>query len=223
MSKRLAAAADFVREGKTAADVACDHGKLSAFLLGSGKTPFIYATDIKKQPLKKAEELLASLGMESRSRCLLTDGLHGVPGNEVDDVIMAGIGGDLTARIISEAPWLKDSRKHLVLVPASKHERLRTYLAENGFLVKAERAVFEAGHVYTVMSVSYDGAKRQLGVTERWLGKIDAGSPDGKRYYDEVCRRMNTVCCAVKDENNERLLEARAFLKENSDDRNSGT
>ena len=60
LTRRLRAAADLVRYGSVAADVGCDHGKLSAYLLDSGRAEFVYATDIRKQPLAKAAALLSS-------------------------------------------------------------------------------------------------------------------------------------------------------------------
>ena len=217
LTKRLSLAAEYVRAGKTVADVGCDHGKLSAFLLQSKKTPFVYATDIREKPLKKAEELMSELGLEEKCCCLLTDGLNGVPGDKVDDIVMAGIGADVIAHIISEAPWLRDKDKHLVLVPASKRERLRKFLASEGFETVREEAVLDHGHSYSVMSVYYTGNKRELTVREAWLGKIDTATPDGKAYLSGITGRMNGILDAVKDTDNTTRLEAERFLEETDD------
>ena len=42
LDARLAAAYDFVRPGHAAADIGCDHGKLSAALAGSGRCPLVW-------------------------------------------------------------------------------------------------------------------------------------------------------------------------------------
>lgn len=217
LTKRLALAAEYVRSGRNAADVGCDHGKLSAFLLQSGKTPFVYATDIREKPLQKAEELMSELGLEGRYRCLLTDGLAGVPADGTDDIVMAGIGADVIAHIISDAPWLYDSGKHLVLVPASKRERLRRFLASEGFETEKEEAVLDHGHCYSVMSVYYTGNRRELSVREAWLGKIDTETPDGKIYLSGIRERMNSIISAVADAENETRKEAERFLEETDD------
>ncbi len=196
------------------ADIGCDHGKLSAALLLDGTSPKVYATDIRPLPLTAAKELIDSLGLSGSCVLMLTDGLDGVPGEKVDDVVIAGLGADVTADIISRAGWLKDPSKRLILVPASKHERLRRYLASEGFTVLSEQAVSERGHMYSVMHACWTGQVRELTVTEAWLGKIDVSGGDGKRYLDSVTDRMERIIASVPEGDNSSLSAARAFMKE---------
>ena len=130
---------------------------------------------------------------------------------------MAGIGADVTAHLISEAEWLCDEDIHLVLVPASKRERLRRFLAAEGFETEREEAVVDHDHCYTVMSIYYTGNKREISVKEAWLGKIDTSTPDGKEYLAQIIRRMNDVIEAVNDADNEHRIEAETFLEELND------
>lgn len=214
LTRRLRAAADLVREGATAADVGCDHGKLSAYLLDSGRAGFVYATDIRKQPLEKAAALLSSERFAGRHECVLTDGLSGLPADRITDVVIAGVGDDVTEKIISDAPWLRDAGKRLILVPASRHERVRQFLAQNGFATVRELAVSERRHVYTVIAAEYDGVRRTPGIRDKWLGGIDASSPDGTEYIDVLRRRMQAVAEGIRDKEDPNYLEAAAVLKE---------
>ena len=215
LSKRLAVAAEVVREGACVADVGCDHGKLSAFLLLSGKkTPFVYATDIRPLPLQKAKDLLGRLGLTDRSECVLTDGLDGIPGNCVDDVVIAGLGADVIAAVIHRTAWLYDPRKRLILIPASKKERLRVFLAQEGFDTLSETVVYEHGHYYSVILSSYSGNKRSISLREKWLGFIDCREPAGSGYKDLVIDRMKRIIESVPDRDNENKKEAIAFLEE---------
>ena len=52
-----------------------------------------------------------------------------------EEIVMAGMGGELMCEIIGRAPWLKDG-KALVLQPMTKAEELRKYLADNGFVIE---------------------------------------------------------------------------------------
>ena len=215
LSKRLRTAADMVREGAVVADVGCDHGKMSAFLLLSGKkTPFVYATDIRPMPLEKARKLFDRLGLSSQSCCLLTDGLVGVPGERVDDVVIAGLGADVTASVIKRAEWLYDPGKRLILVPASKKERLREFLADEGFETIEEKAVLDHGHFYAVIHARYNGEKRKISLREKWLGSIDTGTEEGKGYLNVIKKQMERIVDAVEDPANENRIEAVRFLEE---------
>ena len=59
LDARLAAAANYVRPGRAAADIGCDHGKLSAWLAGSGRCPRVFACDLRPGPLGKGEKTCA--------------------------------------------------------------------------------------------------------------------------------------------------------------------
>ena len=213
LSRRLRTAAMYVREHSVAADVGCDHGKLSAFLLESGRADYVYATDIREQPLEKAAALLSSGDFEGRYECILTDGLQGLPGDRITDVIIAGLGDDVTESIIISAGWLRDPGKQLILVPSSRHEKIRAFLAKEGFCISRETAVYEKKHCYTVISAVYTGNKHEPAVLERWLGKIDTGTEDGQIYLKHIERRLRAIITAVEDPENPSRMEAEEFLK----------
>ena len=213
LSRRLRTAALYVREHSVAADVGCDHGKLSAYLLESGRAEFVYATDIREQPLEKAAALLSSGGFEGRYECVLTDGLKGLPGDRITDVVIAGVGDDVTESIISGADWLKNAKKQLILVPSSRHEKVRMFLAEEGFSIEEETAVFERGHSYTVIRAVYSGIQQEPDILQKWLGKIDTSNGDGQIYLGFIKKRLGVIVTAVEDKNNPARKEAEEFLK----------
>ena len=197
LTKRLAAAAQAVRQGKRAADVGCDHGKLCAFLVTSGIASFCVATDINEKPLAKAEKLFSELGITDRTKTMLCDGLRGLKPGEVDDVVIAGLGFDTIAGIIEDAPWLKDADKGLVLVPSTRHGQLRKWLYANGFVITGETAVFEKGHCYTVMSVQYSGHCQEIDPGFAAVGMITAETVDGARYIERERARAKKIAVAA--------------------------
>ncbi|MFR2651220.1 MAG: SAM-dependent methyltransferase [Gemmiger sp.] len=50
-----------------AADIGCDHGKLSAALAGSGRCPLVLACDLRPGPLEKARVTCAPMGTRCSS------------------------------------------------------------------------------------------------------------------------------------------------------------
>lgn len=189
LSKRLLAAAQQVRENSVAADVGCDHGKLCAWLIQSGRARFAYATDINPQPLAAASELFSSLNIADKTEAVLTDGVVGLP-NEVTDVVIAGLGADVILGIIDRSSSLRDRGKQLVLVPATRHALLRRGLAARGFRTLHETAVFEGGHCYAVITASCDGTARGISEPEAQRGLISSTTPDGKRYIESATARL---------------------------------
>ena len=155
LDARLAAAAAYVRPGAVAADIGCDHGKLSAWLAGSGRCPFVFACDLREGPLQKARATCAPWA--DRVEFRLGSGLEVLHPGEAQDIIIAGMGAQTIMEILDDAPWVFDERYNLILVPATKHSLLRRWLAQRGFALRDETLCNAAGRWYTVMNARYTG------------------------------------------------------------------
>ncbi|MDL2293557.1 class I SAM-dependent methyltransferase [Ruminococcaceae bacterium OttesenSCG-928-D13] len=156
LGARLLAAVEAVRPGRKVADIGCDHGKLAVWLALAG-APLVTAVDSRPMPLEKAKALVRQCGLEGKVRCLLGNGLGPVAPEDAEDIVIAGLGGEVTAGILSAAPWLRDARFRLVLVPTSRHPHLRRWLSESGFALLGETPVLEKGRPYTVMRAAFTG------------------------------------------------------------------
>ncbi len=156
ISKRLLCCAEEVPQGAKVADVGCDHGYLGIYLLQSGKASFVHASDLREMPLQKAMQNAVRFGVADKMRFSRADGLKAVKAASVDTVVCAGMGGDLIARIIEEAPWVRENCT-LILQPQSSGNDLRRYLGERGFSILKERLVQDGGFLYAVMTVRYGG------------------------------------------------------------------
>ena len=180
LDARLGAALAFLRGG-VMADVGTDHAYLPLTALTQGITDFAVATDIHKGPAEIAARHLSGGGIgNDRAVVLLTDGLHGAEQYHPTDICILGMGGEMIARIIDEAPWVKDSSVRLILQPMTKQETLREYLSQSGFRTVAELLV-KTDRIYTVICAEYDGQARTLTTLERLVGKenLDRGAEAG--------------------------------------------
>ena len=174
---RLQLAATLVREGACFADVGTDHAYLPLYLLSTGRIASAVAADVAEGPLAAARDNVRAAGMEGKVTLILTDGLTGMAHLGLTDIAICGMGGELIASIIEAAPFVRDPAVRLILQPMSRAESLRTYLAERGFAVLAERYTVAAGRPYACLAVSYDGVRRTLTATEAILGDPTVRDP----------------------------------------------
>ena len=106
-------------------------------------------------------------------------------------MVIAGMGGDLTARILDAAPWVREYHTRLLLQPMTKPDHLREYLCREGFRLELENAVISGKFVYTVFSAVYDGIPRELSLLERYIGRVlDGDSADTDRYLMRIRRNL---------------------------------
>lgn len=166
--------ADMVREGVVVADIGTDHAYLPSYLVLKGITPNAIACDLRKKPLLNAKESVEKYNLADKIELRLSDGLDEIKAGEVGDVIMAGMGGTLTADIMKRADWLKDSQVHLILQPMTHAEDVRLYLCENGFEILKETVCKDEGRIYIAINAVYCGEKKDY--------------PDGYEFYGELPR-----------------------------------
>lgn len=155
LDRRLSAIASMVnREGKSGmrlADIGADHGYLVTWLALEGRIAKGYACDVNEQPLERSRATVALYGAQDKVELRLTDGLHGLSPELVDWVTIAGMGGDLIARILEEAHWEKESHIRYLLQPNTKADHLRQWLLEHGYRTIEERVVEEGRFVYPII------------------------------------------------------------------------
>ncbi len=162
LSPRLATIASFVRSGARLSDVGTDHGYLPGYLLCNQKISFAVASDIAPAPLSKAEEYLKEHAPSNHFVTLLTPGLLGIEAYSPNDIVIAGMGGELIASILADAPFVRNKEIRLILQPMTKAEVLHKYLASEGFELLTERPVEEENKIYRVLYCRYNGKIREI-------------------------------------------------------------
>lgn len=152
LQPRLQAIADLVANGAHLADVGTDHGYLPIYLVQRGVISSAIATDIGKGPLEHARRTADACGVSDRLSLRLCDGLEDVSPEEVDTVVIAGMGGETIAGILDAVPW--SAEKRLLLQPMSRAEFLRPWLADHGFCIQRESLVKDKGYIYPILQAT---------------------------------------------------------------------
>lgn len=177
LTPRLRAAAELVLQGAFVADVGTDHAYLPIALCLDGKARGGVASDINKGPIERARENIDKYGLGEKLSVVLTDGLDGIKDFSPDHIMILGMGGELIARILSDAPWTKRRGIRLCLQPMTHPEKLREFLAAEGYEVIDERIVIEEKEdkIYQLILAEYSGVSEQYEEEELLLGKINIG------------------------------------------------
>ena len=178
LSARLAAAAELCREGSFIADVGTDHAYLPIALLCEGRIRGGVVSDINKGPFERAKENINKYGATERLVPMLCDGLRSVREYCPEDIFILGMGGELIARIVEDAPWTKNEKIRLITQPMTHPEILRRHLLDAGYSITDERLVRD-DRIYQIIVAEYSGVVETYNELELLFGKINLSRREG--------------------------------------------
>ena len=184
------------------ADIGCDHGYCTAYVLEKGLCERAYVSDISAACLKKAETLLAAEIAAGRCVPVCADGLDGV--QDADCVLIAGMGGEEIVRILSRAPL----PERFVLQPMHNVEKVRRHLLARGAYIE-EDFTFEDGKFYDLIVGRAAGGDAYSDFEYRY-GRDNLKSPSAaflRKLRKEADVLREALAADVKREQREALLE----------------
>ncbi len=209
ISPRIEMILSLTPETETCCDIGTDHGYIALALARRGCR--VIAADIRPKPLSAAAENIRRCGANN-VELRLSNGFSAINEGEAECAVLAGMGGELISRIISDG--IKATAA-LVLQPQSLIYELRDFLCKNGFVIEDEGLCREEGRFYVAMRVRR-GNCRALTEAEKRIGPVllEKKPPLLEKYIEDECRKLRLAlkkieCTGAATENRaeyERLL-----------------
>ena len=192
LDERLSVVAGLFKPGGTGADIGADHGRLSCYLLLTGRCKHMLVSDISPLALEKAKTLLKKHDLSEQASFIVSDGFEAI-NQRVDTVAVCGMGGKTIADMILKKPEICGS-PDLILSAHTDLFLLRTTLSQNDYQIAREFIVLSGGRYYNVLH-AYKGHD-PLSERQRFIGVHvqQAGSASLHAYYQwrlavENCNR----------------------------------
>ena len=213
MNLRLNTLAKMVDPGSRVADIGTDHAYLPIELVKNGKIDYAIASDVAEGPLENAKNDIAAAGLTEQIETRLGSGLETVThADQIDTVVIAGMGGKLMTDILDRA-WSKDAQfKTLVLEPNIGEAGVRNWLMMHNYKIISEKLIAEAGHTYELIKASLTEEKHEMTEKEIFFGPfiVQEKNPvfyqkwEGKlAYYQRLLVNLNKARKKDEDRINE--------------------
>lgn len=205
LSKRLMKIASYVEPCKTVADIGTDHGYIPIYLVKNNVCEKAIASDINKGPTEKAKTNVRFEGLSKDIKCLLGPGLKPIKKGEVNGVVIAGMGGNLTRDIILEDLEKVKLYDFLILQPAQNPEVLREYLYNNNFDILDEDLIFDEGKFYELFKVKYNNNPKKINVEDEIFYEISPILLENKNplidsYVKSKIERYENIVSYIKED-----------------------
>lgn len=214
ISYRLLRVAAYVEPCRVLADIGTDHAYIPIYLVKKQMVNLAIACDVKRGPLKRAEENIRKYGLQDRIETRLGSGFSPVLPGEADSAVLAGMGGMLMLSILEQGKKQVSSMKNLVLQPQLDAAQVRRYLHSIGFLIAQEEMLFDGGKCYSIMQAK-PGEERYQTEHEYLFGKVLLDRKDTvlKRYLQEEEKRLLSISLRLSEQNTENARQKKNTLE----------
>jgi tRNA (adenine22-N1)-methyltransferase len=155
LSKRLTWIIGKLNKVDIIMDVGTDHGYIPIYLVKNNIASRVIASDINKEPLKKAKINASLDGVLDKIDLRLGGGLSPLNNKEANAVIIAGMGGNLIRDILENDLDKVKNLDYLILQPAQNPEVLRKYLYNNNYEILEEDICLDENKYYEIFKIKY--------------------------------------------------------------------
>ena len=205
LSKRLKRIAEHVDKCESVADIGTDHGYIPIYLVKEGICEKAIASDINKGPIEKAKVNVAFEGVSNKIKCLLGPGLNPLKVGEVNGVLLAGMGGNLTRDILLADMEKVKKYDFIILQPAQNPEVLREFLYKNDYEIIDEDLIKDEGRFYELFKVKYNENSEKLVFEDELEYEVspllrEKNHPLFKEFIEEKINRCETILSFIKED-----------------------
>jgi tRNA (adenine22-N1)-methyltransferase len=205
---RIQIICSYLKKCATFADIGCDHGFCTRFMLDNGLCEKATITDISAKSLNKAQVLLKKYIDGGKCNYICTDGLKGVE-PETDQVLIAGMGGEEIIKILKES----FIPKSFVFQPMKNAELLRSFLLDNDCKITCDD-IFKDGKYYFILSGEKSGGGETYSKAQLAFGRDSLHNPLLKEYLsDELDKNYDYLTRQMTEKSRAEIMDRIAFLK----------
>ncbi|MCD8373204.1 MAG: class I SAM-dependent methyltransferase [Clostridia bacterium] len=191
------------------ADIGCDHGYCSEYMLKNGLCEKVTISDVSEKSLSKAERLLKKYIESGICTAVCCDGLTSIDKN-TDLVLIAGIGGEEIVKILKES-FIPES---FVFQPMHSEADLRKYLLNNDCKLTYDGIFYSGNKYYFVIKGENSGGEQNYTPAELAYGRDSLGSPELKSMLKgEIEKAEEYLSRSMSQENRQKLTDRVIFLR----------
>ncbi len=207
LSPRLRSIAKLVKADSIVGDIGTDHGYIPVYLVENKIANKVIASDVNEGPLENANKTISLYKLQNCIETRLGNGLETIKPNEIDTVIIAGMGGELISEILGNNREVTDTITNFILQPMSEQASLRKWLEQNGFVITYERLAKEGEKIYEIIvankgtMVIDDPIHYEIGYK-----LIEKKDPILKEFIERIIGKYTNILDNVKNINSNRAV-----------------
>ena len=190
LSKRLEVVASYIKDNSKIIDIGCDHGLLSIYLAKKYNNIKIIASDVNKNALGTAINNIKKENLEDKIETRLGNGLDIVNSDEIDTIVIAGMGANTIIGILKYNTDKLVNVKTIVIQSNTDLYFLRKNMTKLGYFIEDESLVEDSNIIYTV--IKFSKGKKRYSYKKLYLGPI-LMSKDKDLFKKKCTKEIKTI------------------------------
>lgn len=170
ISQRLELIANYVTDNSKIIDIGCDHGYLDIYLLEKRKNLKIIASDVNENALANAKANIKKYKFNDKIDTRLGNGLDVVEKDEIDTIIMSGLGTHKIVGILYNNLKKLNNVNQIIIQSNTNIEFLRKKLIYLKYYIADEKLVKENNIIYTI--INFKKGKRRYSKLDIYFGPL---------------------------------------------------
>lgn len=151
LSKRLKKIAAYLPKGSYFADIGSDHAYLPCYVCLHDPTAKAIAGEVNEGPYLSAQKTVETYGLTEQIEVRLGDGLTVIQEDPITEVVIAGMGGQLIRRILTDGEDKLQTVKRVIVQPNIAAHLLREWFHDRQMTIVAEELIEENDHIYEII------------------------------------------------------------------------
>lgn len=144
LSDRLLSLTKFINKKDLVADIGCDHGLLSIYLVKNKLCKKVIATDINPKALNNAVNNIKNNNLVKEIETKLGKGLEPIKDENINTVIISGMGTNTIIHMFGHV----DKKYKVITQSNNDYYNLRKYFVNKDYKIKAESIVLDNDKYY---------------------------------------------------------------------------
>lgn len=210
LSDRLKMVAQLVNSCNTIADIGTDHGYIPIWLIKNNVCKYAIATDVSKGSCDKAQNNVNINRLNEFIDVRCGNGLEviDVGKDNVDTIIISGMGGLLMIDVLNSKIDVVNKAKQLVLQPQRDINKVREFIINNGFKIENETIIKDKDKIYIAIN-AIKGTDKNYSEKDLYFGKFlpYENSHVFKEYVNIEMNKLNNAIINIKANLNDENIE----------------
>ena len=186
ISHRLKEISDFISEDDKLIDIGCDHALLDIYLCQQYANLKVIASDIHEGALKNATNNVSKHNMKDRIVLRLGDGLSIVNADEIDTILISGMGFYTIKDILSNEAKMVNVKK-IVIQSNTDVVKLRKFVIKIGYKIVKEKLVKDNDIIYTI--IEFGKGQEKYSYEEIYFGPRILENKD-ELFYEYYSKKL---------------------------------